>query len=73
MKAFVIPTATVAEARADVVGVGFRMFGDGGCTAMADNKGGAGGVCVITERDVGGGFAFAEEFRMSRIDDVAFF
>jgi hypothetical protein len=59
----------IADARADVLGA---MIRDGGCEAMVDIKGGAGGVIAFPERDVGGGFAFAVECKISKIDDAGF-
>ena len=47
------------KARADVVGAVMR---DEGRAAMVDIKGGTGGMNVVPEQDVGGGFAFAVEY-----------
>ena len=71
LTAFVI--STVAEVRADAVGGGVGMIGDGGHAAMVEDEGGTWRTDVVLERAVGGGFALALELRISKIDDVVFF
>ncbi len=53
---------SIAEASVGIVG------GDFGRETMSENDGGVAGVVVK-----GGGGAFVVEFKMARIDDVAFF
>jgi hypothetical protein len=60
-----VVNSIVAEARAKLVGVSFKAFGDGGRAAIVAKEGGGGGAVVIRYRVLGG---FNWEWRISRID-----
>ncbi len=49
-----VVNSKVAAARAKLVGVSFKAFGDGGCTEIVAKEGGSGRAVVIRDRVLGG-------------------